>query len=573
VRRHDRETFDAEAQPLMRTLSHALHAGHPLTLLDAISGLLAATEPRRSLQDEPPAVDLDALVETFEGTDLAATTAALHVISVLTADDILRARIRRTLDARTHPMPAWLPRLAQTEVRRVIEMRHIQRDGEDFFFDVRLPDGFAMTAMVYVDNNMGQVVNDAFVMDRPVDTVLDRIRLDVDVDTTLEPTDAAAARARIDQALFVESIMFPPIETDTWPLCRPLVRWLVGLLPVGGEMPDAPEWSDDELGEIAEDFLASRFGIGLDDEAHRELLEELLWLGAEYDIGDPLRWSPVNIEMLLVDRAPRKIVADAQRLAKLPQLLRAFVRYAHHERGLRRELTSEALAAVDRWEPEYQRLIRTDRPQGADALLQMMLEARGESLDGRAPRVLPDLDVAAVGGREALEQLDADPLPDEPFDWTGVEDDIKEKVSEVLALCDRNADELLDLEHQTANRRLLRDLAAANPAFFRGRAAARTSAAAISYMVAHANRSLSSYGPLTAQALIGHFGVKSASQRAHQFRDFLGLPEHLPDHGPMPLGSPDYLVGIRRQELIDNQRRKACGRPQSSQGGVSPIFL
>jgi hypothetical protein len=159
----------------------------------------------------------------------------------------------------------------------------------------------------------------------------------------------------------------------------------------------------------------------------------------------------------------------------------------------------------------------------------------------------------AVGGKDALDALTAEPLPDEDFDWSGIPEELGGKVGEILALCDENADQFLDFEHRTANRRLLRQVVLADPAYFRGRAAARTSAAAISYMVAHANDSVSIHGPLTTQELLEPFGVKSASQRAHRFRTVLGLPEHLPYYGPMALGSPDYLVSDRRAELIEER--------------------
>jgi hypothetical protein len=69
--------------------------------------------------------------------------------------------------------------------------------------------------------------------------------------------------------------------------------------------------------------------------------------------------------------------------------------------------------------------------------------------------------------------------------------DLLPKVAEILALCDENAEEFLDVEHRTANRRPAAPWGwRPTPAFFRGRASARTSAAAICWMVAHANNSI-----------------------------------------------------------------------------------
>ena len=562
MRRHEAvSSTEAADQQLMRTINHALHDWHPLTFLDMVSAILSTCEPKRDPMTGPvePATSLDNLVESFEGVDLAATTGALHVMAAMTPDELLAARIRRTLAERRQRLPAWVTSLSEVEIRQVVEMRHVLRDGENYFLDVRLPDGFGMTVCVYVDNNLGRVVKDAYTLDQPWDVVHERIGEIVEPDTIIAPADPAAARAVLDAALQVEAIMFPPMESETWPACRPLVRWLVGKLPAGASLPDFEMPSEAELDEIADEFLRSPYGKGFDDEDHRRLLEVIVGFGATYDVGDPLRWSPVNVELMLVDRVPRKVVDKVSVLTKLPALMRAFIRYAYDVRGLRRELLQEALESVDRWEPEYQRLIRTPRVQGAEALARMMMgEETGLELELGPYDPLEEL-VAAVGGEDELEDLTDEPLPDEEFEWLGIEEDIRPKLEEILALCDANANELLDVEHRTANRRLLRDLAIVNPAYFRGRAAARTSAAAISYMVAHANGTLSAYGPLTAGALLKPFGVSTVGQRKDQFRSFLGLPRDLPSGRPMSLGAPDYLVGARRQALIVERDRLDAG--------------
>ena len=73
-----------------------------------------------------------------------------------------------------------------------------------------------------------------------------------------------------------------------------------------------------------------------------------------------------------------------------------------------------------------------------------------------------------VGGEEQLDRLTAEPLPDEPFDDQGIPDEIADRVAETLALVDRCCEELLDTEHRTAVRRLLHDVAIADPRGFDG---------------------------------------------------------------------------------------------------------
>ncbi len=223
-----------------------------------------------------------------------------------------------------------------------------------------------------------------------------------------------------------------------------------------------------------------------------DLLDELLWFGTDYGPGDPLRWSPMAVEILLADWIPRKVVADFASLAKAPAVLRGLIGFSHAERGIRPGLTEETLTAVDELEPEYQETIRTLRPQGPEALL-----AAVGALDPEGPWPLPGdprAEFAAlmreelgrtVGGGAALDRLDDTPLPDERFRWDGVPDEAREWVAEVLELVDRFSDELLGVELQTAARRLLAAVAAADPAPVR-RGKAESVASAICRIVVKA---------------------------------------------------------------------------------------
>ena len=215
-------------------------------------------------------------------------------------------------------------------------------------------------------------MKDAFVVPGPLDEIVATVRAarasDPDlVDGPLSPADA---KVRITEAVERGAMTIPPTETETWPACRPLVEWMTSLLPDGGTGYERPEWPDEAVDDLARRFRASPFAAGVDDPD--DLLSSLLWFGTDYGPGDPMRWSPAAVEILLLDWIPRKIVADVEHLTRAPELLRAFIRFCHHERGIRPGLTEETVAAVDEFEPEYQELIRSDRLQGPEALLAAM---------------------------------------------------------------------------------------------------------------------------------------------------------------------------------------------------------
>jgi hypothetical protein len=551
----------------MRDVAAALADHHPFGLLALGSSLLAALEPPRPNPFKPaplaPTPTRDVLVQTFFEVELRETSALLVVIAELSGDEILRRRVRREITQRAHALPQWLTDLDQAHVDGTVEMVHVLGDGDNIMIGMSLPGGCALSLVVYIDHNMGTLVKDAFAVPEPLDTLIEQMRIAShnDPDTTWAPLAPADARVRIQDAIELGDMTIPPLETDTWPACRPLVLWALGMLPSGGRRYERPHWDDEALRELTGRFLASPFGSGLDDPDYRSLLESLLWFGTGYGPGDPLRWSPVAVEILLTDWIPRKIIAEAPYLAKLPELLRAFIRFCHHERGIRAELTADTLAAVNTYEPEYQRIIRSPRPQGPAALLAAM-GAMGV-LDEPQPDGswwLPDaqplshseimLDTLrrAVGGKDALDTLDTTPLPDEPFEWGPIPTDIHDRVAEVLELTDRCCEEMLDVECRTACRRYLARAAAADPEIFRRRGRANTAAAAICWSVGKANDLFP--GKLLVKDLLSHFGLSqgSVSQRSEPLLRAIGVDPH--QYGGMNLGSPDYLTSVRRKRIV-----------------------
>ncbi|HEY3003415.1 MAG TPA: DUF6398 domain-containing protein, partial [Kribbellaceae bacterium] len=550
----------------MTGVDQALRDPDPLALLALVSSVYSLTDPRECDpfdQADEPAIDRDTLLDSFLGIDNRQTTAMLHVLAVLTGDDVTVRRIRKELATRRHSLPGWLPELARTEVHRVVELAHVLGDGDDLLLDVRFPGGAEATVVVYVDHNLGTVVKDAFVVEQPVAAVLALMRDKVsDPDTTYRDVAPADARTRIADAIDLGARFYPPLVSDTWPACRPLVEWLVRQLPQGGRGYERPEWDDAATQRLRDEFFASPYGVELDDADRHDLLDSILWFGTEYGPGDPLRWSPVSVEMLLADWIPRKIVADAAYLSKAPDLLRAFIRFCHDRRGLRAALTAETLAAVDEWEPDYQQLIRSPRPQGAAAIVAAVQRAAtghddylGDDYDdyddhdvGSFEEIMLESLDRAVGGRQALMDLDAVALPDEDFDWSGIPADIHAAVREVLDLCDACCAELLDVECRTACRRFLRRVAAGDPRVFRRAAKASTGAAAVCWVIAKANRIAGSYGSgLTVKELMAFFGVTSSSQRAGVFLRAAGIDDR--QYGLTDLGTPDLLVSSRRADI------------------------
>lgn len=547
----------------MQDIADALASGRPLHLLAEASSVMSALVPRAVSPFDKPDLEqltLAEFVHTLIEVPLHETSALLAAISALTDDATLRGRIRRELRGRPFALPDWLSAPDGVVPHRVLELTDVLGDGESIFLGTRLPEGGELTALVFVDHNLGSVVTDAFVVDEPLEVLVTQITAapDFDEDASIDELDPAQARARLTEAIQHGAITFPPYETDTWPGCRPLVEWLCRSLPDGGRGYERREWTERETDALAARIVASPHGRDLDED-HRSLLDSLLWYGTSYSTGDPLRWSPPKIEVLMLDWLPRKIVADAGYLAKAPEALRALIRFGHAESGIRADLTADALDAVDRFEPEYQQIIRSPRPQGPMALLAAMgaIDPNGpwdalEESPSWEEHMRQTL-VRAVGGEAALANLDDAALPDEEFDWDGVPLDVHDAVSEVLAILDDVVDRVLGVEYRTACRRLLHRVASADAEVFRRRARTDVGAAAVCWIVAKVNR-LFDGGGMRVKHLLAEFGVTgSVSQRANAFLAAGGFGT---DHyGQIDLGAPDLLVAARRRRILELRER------------------
>lgn len=113
----------------------ALASGQPSDFLSLVSALMAALDPRGRNPFEPPEEEalpsLSELISSFVEVDLPETTALLAGLAALDSDDLHRAKIRRELRSRSHPLPGWFSRLDEAEVHRVIEMADVLGDGDN----------------------------------------------------------------------------------------------------------------------------------------------------------------------------------------------------------------------------------------------------------------------------------------------------------------------------------------------------------------------------------------------------------------------------------------------------------
>ncbi len=109
---------------------------------------------------------------------------------------------------------------------------------------------------------------------------------------------------------------------------------------------------------MSDDLIVKEFVAGLDAgvdlEAAEQIAEQCLRYSCDCSSdGDPYRWSPSEVEGFLAGWLPRKAMLDFRQSRAMPDVLRAWVRFALERRGLPPDLIAETQAAVDRWIPEF----------------------------------------------------------------------------------------------------------------------------------------------------------------------------------------------------------------------------
>jgi hypothetical protein len=160
----------------------------------------------------------------------------------------------------------------------------------------------------------------------------------------------------------------------------------------------------------------------------------------------------------------------------------------------------------------------------------------------------------------ALLDLDAEPLPDEAFDWSTVDPQDRAIVAAVLDRCDAACDDLLDTEFRTIARRILAMLATRDPRPLRRTTNHDRLAAGIVWLAGRGNGEFGRRAPRwrSARRVADWFGITNCADRGHSIRKAAGLvPEAMDPYfsylDATPLGTIALLHSQTRRLLISDR--------------------
>ncbi len=317
--------------------------------LSTFLNMLGAGEPPDDDPDEPDHEELlNGIVEVcLHHLDQDPPRVVLDFLWVLDAMDLgwVHWPLRRRLASSRYPnRPAWAMDIGQAEVRSTLRIAHETGDGFDVAIVARhrsAPRDHVVA--VYVDRTVGGLATDLLVHD----DAEDYLRL-VDENAGMErdDIDPAVAAATIDEAIDATfSAGVPPAVAEEFGPLWAITEHYLAKLPAGGApLPDPPVASSEECAEVADRFLDGLTGM-----AHRRdrepLLAALEFVSDELG-GDPLRWTAPVTQVVVAGWLPLSGFEDDV-VERFPALLRAFVPWAHHQKGWVDRYLDEALSALD----------------------------------------------------------------------------------------------------------------------------------------------------------------------------------------------------------------------------------
>lgn len=320
----------------------------------------ATPDPLAKLKSRPrEPLCLDEVVTNLVNAPCRETTALLAVLAELLIDDEdLRERCRQHVAARDDMVPAWAYRLGEIDVYRAVRMPHVLGDADQLLIGARLTGGHELTCLVYIDHNDRSEVTDLLFLQ---DSIANVLRAADHPDMRVVDMTLADARAWITQGLEHPQIRYGDDKRWEW---RALLTWLIRHLPENGAKYLPPPVDFEQNEELADAFFASPASVPFNARDYRELLLELLDTGT----GDPLRWSARRVEYALLTSSYGGGYISTATVLNVPEILRAYIPFAHAQSGIRAELTAAAIAVVDQMAKSYkQEVLDWSEYFGADA--------------------------------------------------------------------------------------------------------------------------------------------------------------------------------------------------------------
>jgi hypothetical protein len=386
VRRDDLPPVDGIVRTLLRGGNELLQVDDPFDAERWASAFLGTVYKRLPWGEEDRFFErvFDGVVEEAGRASDPASLAVLRAFASLAPEphDITCAKAGDELAARGVPEPSWARGLGEPTFARAWTLTDVFEDQTAYYAHFRYPGQGEHLIGAVLDENLGGIVKDAAagVLMPGADP---RATAEADPKAVVGDVDAGELAARVLAAIDTGDMYIDNAWTDEFRELRALLLSRMAQLPAI-VLPEPVVASDDEREAIIDAFLASP-GAPADDDSTRGILDQCLTARCDFGDGDPFRWSPIVVEMFLLDYLPRKGTLDVGQIRALPDVLRGWIRYALTRRGVDERHIEGAVAVVGELEAEFRRQVTDPNNFGlAKAISSAMLTDGVDLLDEEA---------------------------------------------------------------------------------------------------------------------------------------------------------------------------------------------
>ncbi|TCC43726.1 hypothetical protein E0H50_01665 [Kribbella sindirgiensis] len=244
-------------------------------------------------------------------------------------------------------VPEWVTRIAGFRLTSAIVSEDITGDGLSVVLDYD-DEQHPHTVVVFIDNNLGAIIKDVFV-GPPVDRVLEAYERGgrVTIRTVRPPIAAGIILQALGETRDYDD---PPVSEDFEFFTGLLVNRLTQMPERPVRPPIRPLMTPRQREQLVEEFLDSRYAVGLPDDA-ADIAR--LWIdhAVDHTVGGPQRVSAVLVELFLAHWLPRKVLADSTYFDAVPVVVKAWLEFAGERTHLPLDAVDEAVDAVDVWQP------------------------------------------------------------------------------------------------------------------------------------------------------------------------------------------------------------------------------
>lgn len=316
-------------------------------------------------------------------TGRACTTPSPHALGAVAA----LARVAPAADmstltqtvavlAETQPVPAWHTGADWTPAAawRAVDVYDSERV---LFIDYDGPHPHTLLAQLCEVG--GLIIDKLAVLEPGAPTAWDdELRETTEVPMPMRQAPVADVLGDLAHALRVTDMTWPRNDDEdflearalAWSRCRDhLPDW-----------PDHSELPEPQRRQLIQDFATDS---GRDDAVSRSLAELLVDYGEGYIGAGPLCWSPGEVMVLLTDWLPRKAVLDVDQRAALPDVLRAWLRFALTRRDISPDWIGPVVDAVDTYLPVFEDAFDDETAWGPAKQVAAALTERGIDLTDR----------------------------------------------------------------------------------------------------------------------------------------------------------------------------------------------